>query len=178
MFVRDEAWTSLLFSTEWGKQEWAQLRTPLRIRTKNMHSDNADVFRRGRRIAKRDCLIPYICPSVRPHGPATLPLDGLSRNLIFETFLGKICRDTFQSNLTRIAETLYEDLCTCMKTPRWILLKMFHTKVEEKIKTHILCTITLFRKSCRLWDNVEKYCRAGQATWQWNTTHAHYMLDN
>jgi len=21
-----------------------------------------------------------------------------------------------------------------------------------------------FRKSCRLWDNVEKYCRAGQAT--------------
>jgi len=22
----------------------------------------------------------------------------------------------------------------------------------------------VFRKPCRLWDNVEKYCRAGQAT--------------
>jgi hypothetical protein len=53
---------------------------------------------------------------------------------------------TFQSNLTRIAETLYDDLCTCMKTPRWMLLEMFHTKVEEKIKTHILCSITLFQK--------------------------------
>jgi len=40
---------------------------------------------------------------------------------------------------------------------------MFQTKAVEKIKTHILCSVTLFRKSCRLWDNVEKYCRAGQA---------------
>ena len=29
-------------------------------------------------------------------------------------------------------------------------------KVKEKIKTHILCSITVFRKSCRLWDNGEK----------------------
>jgi hypothetical protein len=41
---------------------------------------------------------------------------------------------------------------------------MFHTKVVEKIRTHILCPITCFRKSCRLWDNVEKYGRVGQAT--------------
>ena len=32
----------------------------------------------------------------------------------------------------------------------------FQTKVVEKIKTHILCSVTFFRKSCRLWDNVEK----------------------
>ena len=32
------------------------------------------------------------------------------------------------------------------------------------MKTHILCSITFFRKSCRLWDNVEKYGRARQAT--------------
>jgi len=51
MFIRSEAWTSLLFSTEWGEQECVQLRTPLRIRYKNMYSDNAVVFRRGRRIA-------------------------------------------------------------------------------------------------------------------------------
>jgi hypothetical protein len=41
---------------------------------------------------------------------------------------------------------------------------MFQTKVVEKIKTHILCSITFFRKSCRLWDNVEKRGTARQAT--------------
>ena len=35
--------------------------------------------------------------------------------------------------------------------------KMFRTKCVEKFKTHILCPVTLFfRKSCRLWDNMEK----------------------
>jgi hypothetical protein len=38
-------------------------------------------------------------------------------------------------------------------------------KSLKKIKTHILGLIILFfRKSCRLWDNVEKYGKAGQAT--------------
>jgi hypothetical protein len=50
------------------------------------------------------------------------------------------------------------------------------TKVVEGIKTHILCSVTFFRKSCRSWDNVEKYCRAGQATDD-NMAHAHCMLD-
>ena len=35
---------------------------------------------------------------------------------------------------------------------------MFQTKVVEKIKTHILCSITFFRKSYGLWDNVGKIC--------------------
>jgi len=34
--------------------------------------------------------------------------------------------------------------------------EMFQTKVVEKIKTHILCSVTVFLKSCRLWDNVRK----------------------
>jgi len=42
--------------------------------------------------------------------------------------------------------------------------KMFHIKVVEKIKTHILCSITFPRKWCHLWDNVGKYGTAGQAT--------------
>ena len=53
--------------------------------------------------------------------------------------------------------------------------EMFQTKVVEKIKTHILCSVTLFQKSYRLWDNVEKYYRAGQVTDD-NTAHAHYVL--
>jgi len=40
---------------------------------------------------------------------------------------------------------------------------MFQREVVEKIKTHILCSITFFRKPFRLSDNVEKQCRAGQA---------------
>jgi len=33
---------------------------------------------------------------------------------------------------------------------------MFQTKVLEKIKTQVLCSVTFFRKSCRLWENVGK----------------------
>jgi len=40
---------------------------------------------------------------------------------------------------------------------------MFQTKVVEEIKTHVLSLVTFFRKSCRLWDNVEKYCRADRS---------------
>ena len=39
---------------------------------------------------------------------------------------------------------------------------MFQTEVVEKIKTSILFSVTFFRKSCRLCDNVEKYFRAGR----------------
>ena len=53
---------------------------------------------------------------------------------------------------------------------------MFQTKVVEKIKTHILFLITCFRKSYRLWDNVKKHRRAGQATDD-SMAHAHCMLD-
>jgi hypothetical protein len=35
------------------------------------------------------------------------------------------------------------------------------TKIVENIKTHIACPLTFFRKSHRLWDNVEKYGGAG-----------------
>ena len=41
---------------------------------------------------------------------------------------------------------------------------MFQTKFVEKIKIHILCLYSVFKKSCRLWDNVEKYGRARQTT--------------
>jgi hypothetical protein len=37
-------------------------------------------------------------------------------------------------------------------------------EVLEKVKTHILCSVTFFRKSCRLWYNVEKCEWATEAT--------------
>jgi hypothetical protein len=56
--------------------------------------------------------------------------------------------------------------------------KTFQTNVLEDIKTQISCSKTFFfRKSCRLLDNVKKYCRAGQATWQYGACalHAGYI---
>ena len=41
---------------------------------------------------------------------------------------------------------------------------MFQIILVHKIKTHVLCSITSIRKSCPLWDKVENYCRATQAT--------------
>ena len=41
---------------------------------------------------------------------------------------------------------------------------MFQMIIVEKIKTYILCSTAFVRKSCRLWDNVKKYGRAGEAT--------------
>jgi hypothetical protein len=55
--------------------------------------------------------------------------------------------------------------------------EIFRRENEEKLETHILYSITLFffRKSWRLWENVEKYGTARQATAD-NMAHAHCML--
>jgi len=42
--------------------------------------------------------------------------------------------------------------------------EMFQTEVLDKIKNTFLCSITVFRESCRLWNNVGKLGRAGKAT--------------
>ena len=67
--------------------------------------------------------------------------------------------------------------------------EMFQTKVVQKIKTHILCSVTFFLKSCRLWDNVGKNIvqrgRPQMAIWRmriacWITkatnTHSEYVI--
>jgi len=47
---------------------------------------------------------------------------------------------------------------------------VFQTKVVQKIETRILCS-----KSCHVWDDVAKYCRA----WGQNDSrlYVHFMLD-
>ena len=41
--------------------------------------------------------------------------------------------------------------------------EVFKTNIVEKTKPRILCSVTFFRKLCRLWDNVEKCRRAREA---------------
>jgi hypothetical protein len=53
--------------------------------------------------------------------------------------------------------------------------EMLYTKFVEEIK-HTFDNQFFFRKSCRLWGNVDKYSRARQATDD-NMAHAHCMLN-
>ena len=62
---------------------------------------------------------------------------------------------------------------------RLILLRMRNVSEEsyrENQNTHIIF-YNVFRKSCRLWGNVEKYCTAGEDTDD-NMARAHGMMDN
>jgi len=63
--------------------------------------------------------------------------------------------------------TLRDDQYTFMIISRLILLRMTNVsnkKMYRKSKhTHFMFNNS-FRRSCRLWDNAEKYCRARQAT--------------
>ena len=51
---------------------------------------------------------------------------------------------------------------------------MFQTEVVQKIETHILRSIHLFRKSYQLWENVGKHGITGQARIQ---THTHLIFN-
>jgi hypothetical protein len=99
-----------------------------------------------------------VLPSIRPRGTTRLPLDGFSWNLIFECF-SKICREyssflkIWQEWLLIYVET---DIYFWLYLPYFYLeWEIFHTKVVEEIKAHILRSVTFFPDCC-LCDNVEK----------------------
>jgi len=81
---------------------------------------------------------------------------------IFLEYLSK--RFKFHWNPTSITGTLHEEFWSYLV--QFLEWEMFQTDIVRKIETHILCLITYFRKSCRLWDNVEEYGTARQATKQ------------
>ena len=129
------------------------------------------IFTCVRKIANSDCWLRHVCPSfspsVLPLRITQFPLDGFSWNSIFEGFLENLPRKIkFHSNMTRIAGTLHEDLCTFRIISRWILLGMRNVSdniCRENQKTYIMFSNFFLRKSCRFWDNVEKYGRDIQA---------------
>jgi len=74
--------------------------------------------------------------------------------------------------------TLHEDQYAFFIISRSVILRMRNVSDQsrrENQNTRFISITFFFRKSCSLRDNVEKYCRAGQATGD-NTTHAHCML--
>jgi hypothetical protein len=84
------------------------------------------------------------------------------------------CLRNFRKSVEKIQAAL--KFCKnngCLKW-RHIIPKIYHSvlrimgkfsdKIVEKFNTHIACFVKFYRKSCRLWDNVEEYCRARRAT--------------
>jgi len=105
------------------------------------------------------------------------PLDGFSWTLKF-AYVSKICRENqvwLKSKNNKRHFTWRPTLnCSSYLAQLFLEREMFQTELEEKIKTHILCSVIFFfpRKSCCLRDNAEKYRTAGQAMWQYKTAHA------
>jgi hypothetical protein len=71
-----------------------------------------------------------------------------------------------------------EDHYTFLIISRLFLLgiKNVSGKFAEKLEINFVYSITFVLKSCLLWDNMAKFCRARQATYD-NMAHAHCMLD-
>ena len=112
-----------------------------------------------KRLLRSSC----VCLSVSPYGTTRLQLNGFSWNLISQYF-SKICRKIkFHSNLKKITGTVIKTYVHLKQyLAEFLEWEKFQTKVVQQIKTHILRSKTLFWKSCRLWDNVEKYGTTGQ----------------
>jgi len=85
----------------------------------------------------------------------------------------------FHSNLTRITSTFHEDRHIFLIISRPIMLKMWNVSdiscTETQNKHFTSNKIFFFRKSCLLWDNVERRGRATPPTDD-NIAHAYFML--
>jgi hypothetical protein len=75
--------------------------------------------------------------------------------------------------------TLHEDKYTFSIISRLVFLRMKNISdksCRDTRSTHVKFSNVFLRKSCLLWDNVEKYCRAGQTT-DGSMANVHCMLD-
>jgi len=82
-------------------------------------------------------------------------------------------------NYDKITGALHEDLYTFIIISCWILLRVRNVserKYREPQNVYS-CSMTFFWKSCRLWDNVEKYDTARHGRDD-NMAHTLCLLDN
>jgi hypothetical protein len=80
----------------------------------------------------------------------------------------------------KITGTLHEDLHMFIIICRWIIHRMRNVADKTRNRNTHFAFRNFLRKSCRLWENVEKYCRAWQATGDntYYTVKLHCALDN
>jgi hypothetical protein len=95
-------------------------------------------------------------------------------------FLGSLLRKSkFYQILTRITSTLRDDQYAFLIISRSVLLRMKNHSdkhCREYQHAHFMLNNIFFRKSFRLWDYVEKYCRTVQAIDE-NMAHVLCMVD-
>jgi hypothetical protein len=117
----------------------------------------------------RDATISFDT-SVSPHRTNRLSLDGFSWKFIFEDLSHICCQNAGNTKSWEEKQLLYVKMFLHFwqytQIPELLLERgTFQTNVVDKIKIHILCSTTIFfRKSCHLWDYVEKYEVDRQAT--------------
>jgi hypothetical protein len=98
---------------------------------------------RVRKIAKTTIsFVTSFRPSVCPHGTTRIPQDGFLWRLIFVLFFFFF----FSKSFSKIKFSLKSDKNSKYPT----FSEMFQVNFEEKIRTHVLCSLTFFfcRKSC------------------------------
>jgi len=107
-----------------------------------------------------------VCPSVRPHGTTRVHRTDFRWIRYLSNFF-KICREPSSLIISdKTTGTLHDDQNTFVTISLWILRRMRNVSdkiCREKTK-HNFMFKNCFRKSCRLWYNVGKYCTARQAT--------------
>ena len=122
--------------------------------------------------ASDDCYTEFVCLSLRP----SAWYNSAPTRRIFTKFDVLL----FLEILSRITGTWHEDLRTFM-----IMSRSFFPRIrivsdqscrENQNTRFIFNNCFFFRKSCHLWDKVEKYGTDGRAADN-NTAHVHCMLD-
>jgi len=127
-------------------------------------------------VLSQDCdkrLPASSSPSVRTLGKTGLPIGGFLWNLTTERF-SKICREN-----SSFKKTGQENRALSMKQidiHLWSYLAHFslqweilQTKVVQKIKTHILCSVTFFENRTVyeiMWENIVERGRLQMAIWR------------
>ena len=137
------------------------------------------IFRNVRKIFDKR-LISFVvcaCPSAPPSAWNSTAPHWTVFDEIWYLGIFRKCSEKFSFH-TRIAGTWHEDRYKFLTISRSVLLRMRNVSDKsctENQNTHFVFS-NVFSKMYRLWDNVEKYCRGGQATYD-NMPHAHCMLD-
>jgi hypothetical protein len=148
----------------------------MRVSRFTMCSWNSRLFRFVRKIAKSDYKFRHVCLSA---WNSSAPTGQIFMKFDVRAFFEKLSRKfQFHRNLKRKTGAL--DHWTFLIMSSSVLFRMRNISNKScrgNQNTFFVEQLFFFLKSCILWDNVEKYCREGQATDD-NMAHALCMLDN
>jgi len=115
------------------------------------------VLRHVRKIAKSISFVISVCPSVRMEQLGSHWTDCHEILYLF-IFLNAVEKIQVPSKSDKNTGSLLEDRYTFLITSRSVLVMKYVSdkSCRETQNTHFMFNYLSFRKSCRVWDNVEK----------------------